>query len=354
MVSPIRYLAWMRTFHPRAELDLGRSGAPDYPATKLLDGASAKLDDFAAPTRFREAVADRYGSSVEEVLPTNGASGAIWAAYAAVLGIGDEILVEEPTYEPIFAVAEGLGARVRRFRRPAHRGFELVPDEVLAEVGPGTRAVALTNPHNPSALLANDEALVELARELDRRGVHLIVGEVYRELVAPRTTIRRLAPNVIVASSLTKAFGLGWARAGWLSAPSPILERAHDAVVHALGMMPPSQAAVGALALSRIDAIAAELSREQEGKREIVEAFARKHEARLSWSNPPPGSIFGFFRDERGQDLRPAIEAGLANEGLLVVPGSFFGHEAGFRLGFVEERERLAEGLRRLERVLSL
>lgn len=354
MVSAIRYLAWMHTFHPRAELDLGRSGAPDYPAAKLLEGASAELDDFEAPARFRQAVADRYELPASEILPTNGASGAIWAAYAAVLGVGDEILVEEPTYEPIFAVAEGLGARVRRFRRPAHRGFELLVEEVLAELGPGTRAVALTNPHNPTALLAKNEILIELARELDRRGVHLVVGEVYRELVAPRTTIRKLAPNVIVASSLTKAFGLGWARAGWLSAPPSILERANDALVHALGMMSPSQAAVGAIALSRIDAIAAELSREQEGKRELVEAFARKHQATLIWSNPPPGSIFGFFRDQRGQDLRTVIEAGLENEGLLVVPGSFFGHEAGFRLGFVEKRQRLSEGLRRLERVLSL
>lgn len=354
MVTPIRYLAWMREHHPRAEFDLGRSGAPDYPATKLLDSAPIPLDDYGAPERFRHAIASRYELAADEVLPTNGASGGIWAAYATLLAPGDEILVEEPTYEPIFAVAEGLGARVRRFQRPADRDFALDPSAVLAAVGPRTRVVALTNPHNPSGTFASDAALAELARELDRRGIHLVVGEVYRELVAPRTTVRRIAPNAVIASSLTKAFGLGWARAGWLSAPSPIVERAREALVHALGMMPPSQAAVGTVALSRIDAVAKEQLRELDEKRELVDAFARKHATALAWSHPPTGSIFGFFRDLRDRDLRPVIEAGLRDEGILVIPGVFFGYRAGFRLGFVTERPKLAEGLARLERVLSL
>lgn len=354
MVTPIRYLAWMREHHPRAEFDLGRSGAPDYPAAKLLDGASIRLDDFGAPGRFRDAIASRYELAADEVLPTNGASGGIWAAYAALLAPGDEVLVEEPTYEPIFAVAEGMGARVRRFQRPADRDFALDPDAVLTAIGPHTRVVALTNPHNPSGAFAPDEVLAELARELERRGIHLVVGEVYRELVAPRTTLRRAAPHAVVASSLTKAFGLGWARAGWISAPSPILERAQHALVHALGMMPPSQAAVGAIALPKVDGIARELFGDLEAKRELVEAFARKHASTLAWSNPPRGSIFGFFRDLRGGDLQPVIEKGLRDEGLLVIPGSFFGYQAGFRLGFVTDASRLVEGLRRLERVLSL
>jgi len=354
MVSPIRYLAWMHTFHPRAELDLGRSGAPDLPAARLLEGASVALDDFGAPDRFRAAIGHRYDLAAEEVLPTNGASGGIWAAYAAALAPGDEILVEAPGYEPLYAVAEGMGAQVRRFRRPAERNFALDPGEVLAAVGPRTRVVALTNPHNPSGAFAGDDLVADLARELDRRGIHLFIGEVYRELVAPRTTARRLGPNVVVASSLTKSFGLGWARAGWLAGPRPLVERARQALIHALGMMAPAQASMGTIGLSRIDAIAAELSRAQEGKRAIVEDFARKHQASLAWSDPPQDSIFGFFRDRRGRDLRPLIEAGLENERVLVVPGSFFDHEAGFRLGFVTEREKLVEGLRRLERVLSL
>lgn len=356
MVPAIRYLAWVRSFHPKAALDLARSGMPDFPAAKLSELASEPpaLDDPQAPARFRRAIAERYELPLEEVVLTLGASGGLWATYAALLSPGDEILVETPTYEPMVAVAAGLSAKIRRYARPESRGFALDPDAVLRALGPETKVVALTNPHNPSALFADDDVIAELARELEARGIALVIDEVYRELVAPRTSARRLGANVIVQSSLTKPFGFGWARAGWLLAPREIARRAEEAQVHATGMLPPSQAALGALVLLHADRIAAEGARAQRGKRELVEAFARKHARVLGFSPPPEGSIFGFFRDLRGRDLQAAIEAGIASEGVIVGPGSFFEYPAGFRVGFVAPPSLLEEGLMRLERVLGL
>lgn len=358
MVPAIRYLAWMRRFHGQAELDLARSGLPDFPASELIElsaGRPPSLDDFKAPARFLAAISDRYEVAESELLPTLGASGGIWAAYAALLSPGDEILVEEPTYEPMLGVALGLGARARRFQRPAERGFALDPAEVLRALSPETRVVALTNPHNPSALFADDETIAELARELHARGVVLVIDEVYRELVAPRTTARKLGPNVVVQSSLTKAFGFGWARAGWLIAGEDIVERAGDALDHATGMLPPSQASIGALALAHADTIAEREASAVANKREHVLAFAKKHAKVLRFTPPPEGSIFGFFRDLRGEDLRATIESGIVKEKVVVGPGAFFEYPAGFRLGFVAPSPpQLQEGFARLERVLGL
>lgn len=357
MVPAIRYLAWVRRFHGQAELDLARSGMPDFPASKLLELSREQalpLDDPRAPAYFRAAISERYGVEPIEILPTLGASGGIWTAYAALLSRGDEVLVETPTYEPLVSVAEGLGATVRRFVRPAERGFALDPAEVLRAISPATRVVALTNPHNPSALFADDATIAELASELRPRGITLVVDEVYRELVAPRTTARKLGDNVVVQSSLTKAFGLGWARAGWLLASSDIVDKAADALVHATGMLPPSQAAIGAVALAHADRIAAESAELGSQGRELVDAFADKHARVLSFTPPPAGSIFGFFRDPRGGDLRTFIESGITSEGVIVGPGVFFGYPAGFRLGFVAPRRQIEEGLARLERILRL
>lgn len=357
MRSAIHYLDWVRRFHGRLPFDLAGSGMPQLSATRLaelLDIPEPSPDDVEAPARFRSAIAERYEIPPDEVALTLGASGGIFATYAALLAPGDEVLVEAPTYEPLKAVAEGLGARVERFERPEERGFALDPDAVLRRIRPATRLVALTNPHNPSAMMASDDCLKALARALLERGVQLVVDEVYRELVLPRTTARTLGSNVIVQSSLTKAFGLGWARAGFLLADPKIAERAAVAVSHAVGMLPPSLSSYGAATLTHADRLHRVLATDHEGKREIVEAFAREHRDTLAFTAPPKGSIFGFFRDRRGSDLRAAIEAGAEREGVLVGPGSFFDYPSGFRVGLVAPRAELREGLERLARILDL
>ena len=43
---------------------------------------------------------------------------------------GDEVLIERPTYEPLLALAEYLGARVKRFERRFEDGFRILPEEI--------------------------------------------------------------------------------------------------------------------------------------------------------------------------------------------------------------------------------
>jgi aspartate/methionine/tyrosine aminotransferase len=177
---------------------------------------------------------------------------------------------------------------------------------------------------------------------------------VYRELAAPRATARRLGRHVAVVSSLTKCFGLGWARAGWAVLPAELGEAAMDATTHATGALPPSQAAFGAAGLAHLGALEAARDRAQAGKRALLDAFVEKHARVLSWTAPPPGSVFGFLLDRRGEDLRPRIEAGVASERTIAAPGSFFGHPAGVRIALASPLPRIREGLDRLARVLDL
>jgi aspartate/methionine/tyrosine aminotransferase len=85
-----------------------------------------------------------------------------------------------------------------------------------------------------------------------------------------------------------------------------------------------------------------------------VSAFADKHRGTLRWEPPARGVLYGFFEDTRGRDLQPILEEGARREGVLAVPGAFFGIPAGFRLSWTLPFSQLGEGLRRLERVLEL
>jgi aspartate/methionine/tyrosine aminotransferase len=52
--------------------------------------------------------------------------------------------------------------------------------------------------------------------------------------------------------------------------------------------------------------------------------------------------------------LLPRIERGIAELGVIVAPGTFFGEPSAFRLGFTSDAGKLEEGLGRLARALEL
>src|SRR6185312_13991668 len=105
---------------------------------------------------------------------------------------------------------QGCGARVVPFERPAPT-FALDPERVARAMTPKTRAVVVTNLHNPTGVRIPDDVLVEVARIAERGGAALVVDEVYAAFdglcdadgVFARSA-RKLAPNIVAVSSLTK------------------------------------------------------------------------------------------------------------------------------------------------------
>ena len=86
----------------------------------------------------------------EESFPALGTTHALWLACAALTSPGDDVLIEQPVYEPLIRIAEGAGARVLHFSRDPRDGFALDPDRIARAMTPRTSMVVVTNLHNPS------------------------------------------------------------------------------------------------------------------------------------------------------------------------------------------------------------
>jgi aspartate/methionine/tyrosine aminotransferase len=353
--APTDYLRWAVRFYGQVEHDLASSGTPTAPIAAL--GPLPALDDGTAWGRLRERIAAHNGVPAREAIPALGTSHALFTAYAALLSPGDELLIERPAYEPLFRIAEGLGARVTWFERPPAERFALDPERVRAAISPRTRAVVITNLHNPGGVRASDEEILAVARIAEQSGAYLIVDEVY----APFDSMcdaggrwdgsaRRLAANIIVVSSLTKVYGVGPLRIGWMLAPPDVIARGEDAQMSNLGHAPFSWAALGVAAFDHLPALAARSRALLGGKRARVEAWIAQH-PHLSWSGPREG-LFGFALDARGGDLTAAIERGARESGVLVAAGSFFGMPSGFRLSWSIDEAKLAAALETLARVI--
>ncbi|MGO8994727.1 MAG: pyridoxal phosphate-dependent aminotransferase [Polyangiaceae bacterium] len=369
MFGATAYLRWAMRFYGHVEFDLATSGMTPAPMDlwsgpvhgstgAALPLGDLHLEDASAWGRLREHIARHNGVPASEALPTLGATHALWTAYASLLAPGDEVLVEHPTYEPIYRIAEGVGARVTRFERSPGERFALDPDRVAAALTPRTRVIALTNLHNPGGVRASDEALRAIGSLAERNGAHVLVDEVYAAFDAMcdargawTGSARRLGRNIVVASSLTKVYGLGAHRIGWLLAPSEVIARAEDAHLSNFGHPPVTWSAAAEAAFVSLPTLASRARSLLEGKRARVEAWvaARHH---LTWSAPREG-LFGFAIDSRGVDLTEGIERSARSSGVLVAPGSFFGFPNAFRLSWSIDAMKLDAGLDRLGEALG-
>lgn len=352
MFPPIDYLSYAQAHFGRADYDLATSGIPPISSSELLELASAeapKPDDLEARARFRSAVAERYGVPEAEVSVALGGSGALFAACGALLRVSQTVLVETPGYQPLSHVPTALGARLRRFRRK--RSGELDLDRVLDELSPDVAMVLISNPHNPSGTFTSDDALRELAAQLDP--VVLVVDEAYRELAAPKTTARGLGPNVITVSSTTKCLGVPWPRSGWLLTGEDVTPQVQHLEHHVAGFLPPGGWGWGCLALHQADALLERAKGLLGNKREQVVRFVEQNPKLVKGQVSSRGTPFAFLRDARDRSLSDILEAAVASHSLLVSPGRFFGDHAGFRVSWTGSEERLEKGLERLAEVLA-
>lgn len=358
MYGRTEYLAWAYERFGTVKYNLAKGGMRSVPPERI--GRPESLHDSRAWHRLREHVAHFNGVSEAQALPALGTTHALWLALAALLEPGDEVVVEWPGYEPLWRIAQGLGARVVHFERRHDEGYRVSTERIAARFSERTRAVVLTSPHNPSGVRSTDDELRAIAQVCAHASVTLVVDEVYAPHGARLAsdgiwgqTARSLAPNVVATGGLSKAYGLGALRVGWLLGDEEIVRRAEDAIESTLGEPPLAQAGLACHAFASLPELS--LEAERQGMEHMCDAVARWVESQpgLSWT-VPERSPFGFVRVEGGDDLAAAIDLGAREFGVLVAPGVYFGRPDCFRLGWSVARGELDDALSRLEQTLRL
>src|SRR5256885_2655841 len=224
------FMHWAKT-RPKVKYDLALSGVLNLPFPELdvkLSELELHGDNAYGYRPLVEAIAAHRQVAPENVVTiSGGTSMANHLAMAALLEHGDEVLIEKPTYDPLLAIAEYLGAKIKRFPRRFEDGFKIDIVELEKQITPGTRVIVLTNLHNPSSELVEEATLRrigELARDV---GARVLVDEVYLEAMfenSPGPAVS-LGPEFVVTSSLTKGYGLSGLRCGWILAEAELAEK---------------------------------------------------------------------------------------------------------------------------------
>ena len=343
------YMRWAKE-HAAARYNLANSG--------LLGCGPGELDFtledvvINGPNRdgyppVLTAIGSRYGVEAERIVPAAGTSGANYLAFAALLAPGDEVLVEQPAYEPILAALQALGARIQRFERRFEDGWRVDLDNLRAGLAGGrVRLVVLTNPHNPTGVLLESAEVREIARLAETAGALLLVDEVYRDIWfedAPPSHVH-LGPHVLATNSLTKSYGLSGLRCGWvLCGTRELADRLRLArdFMEAVSSMPSDSLAHAAF--RQIDRLAARARAILDPNLQLVRGFLAEH---AEWLDCvlPERTLMAFPRLTKEEDAQ-VLHDWLRGRETSIVPGRFFDHPRFFRLGFAVRSEDVAAGL---------
>jgi aspartate/methionine/tyrosine aminotransferase len=348
------YMHWAKTCSG-ARFNLATSGLGNLKFRELkvtLDDLEITGDSGYGYAPLQQALGARLGLTPDSIVTAAGASFANHLAMAALIRPGDEVLIEQPTYEPLLSLVAYLGAEIKRFARRFEDRFQILPDEIERNIRSCTRLIVVTNLHNPGSVLTDKQTLASLGAIARSVKARVLVDEVYLETLFDRRpqTAFHLGPEFVVTSSLTKAFGLSGLRCGWIVA-EPELARRIWLLNDLFGATPVHAGErLSVLALQQLGEIAPRAEALLERNRAFVNQFLDSRDD-LEALRPELGTIvFPRLREGTAAKLCAVLREKYETS---VVPGSFFGMPAHFRVGLGGNSEMLKQGLERIGAALD-
>ena len=309
---------------------------------------------------LREWIAQRYGVKIEQVLLGNGSMEFFTFAGSLMVGRGDTVYVENPSYDRAITAMKRIGAQVvgiplerdgvsidslgMHLKRSVPKVFYLIAD--------------FQNPSGVTTCLEKREEIVRLAQE---HGFYVIEDAPYRSLryrgrAVP--TLRELMPDrVVYISSFSKTLSPGM-RIGYMVLPPDLAPRFHqwseDTYIHPVlptegivneycrrGLLEPNIEKLKELYRPRLDA--------------ILQAL-RRHVKGATWIEPEGGFFVSATLPENFDGHE--VWRNARNYGLVLTDGrGFFPDGKGenfIRLPFCAlTPEEIDEGVRRLAKAIN-
>jgi len=287
---------------------------------------------------LRGAIAERLGLTRENIVLGNGSNEIIEFIGHAFLRPGDDVIVARHSFAVYKLMAQLFGARTIEVPDP---GFTADLDAMLAAVTPGTRAIFIANPNNPTGTMVEQETIDRFMEKVPEH-VLVVFDEAYHEFLDKAPDVLpfvRAGRNVVVMRTFSKIMGLANLRIGYgISTPelAALLQRARQPF-NANGI-----AQAGALAgLSDEEHMSRTRELTHEGRRYFENEFADMGLAYVP-------SVANFVLVNVG-DSKVVFEAMLRKGIILRAMGSY-GLPAWVRIsvGTMEQNRRCIDELREL------
>ncbi len=221
MLSPKEAIRGVPVYHPplagrqglRLDFNENTVGCSQRVLERLRTITADELARYPERHVAEARLADFLGLAADQLLLTNGVDEAIHLLCQTYLGPEDDALIVVPTYSMYRIYMIATGAQVIEI--PAGRDFTFPTDKVLRSITPRTKLIAIANPNNPTGTLVSQNELRQIASGAPSAAV--LVDEAYFEFCGQSALdLLKNYPNVFVARTFSKAYGLAGFRLGAL------------------------------------------------------------------------------------------------------------------------------------------
>ena len=354
-------------------------GEPDFDtpahiraaACTAIERGETRYTANAGTPQLRQAIVDKLqrenglSYATSQVLVTSGAKSAIFNAFAATLGAGDEVLIPAPywvSYPDMVLACEGEPVTLAC---PEENAFKLTPAQLRDAITPRTRWLLLNSPSNPTGASYSAAELRALADVLlDAPHVLLMTDDIYEHIrydgldnphiLAIEPT---LSDRTLVVNGVSKTYAMtGW-RIGYAAGPAD--------VIGAMATLQ-SQSTSNACSVSQAAAVEA-LNGDQQFVKDSVQVYQQRRDRCLDLLNgidglscrKPDGAFYlyvncsGLLGKTAPQGKRldsdyDVVMYLLESQGVAVVAGTAYGLAPFFRMSIATALDTLEQGCSRI------
>lgn len=293
-----------------------------------------------------------------EIIVTPGAKFAIYAALAAFIEQGDEVLVLDPSwisYKPLIQLTGGTAVSVELERADQYR---VTRERLERHVTDKTKMIIVNSPNNPTGRVLTDDELNVLVDFIADKQILAISDEIYEDIVFDSqknkslASFDRIKDYVITVNGFSKGYAMtGW-RLGYLAANRELTKDIMKIQAH-----------LASCATSFAQAAAVEAFACKDEVAYMVGEYAKRRAFLIPALNSlpgfhcpyPDGTFYTLVSvDYNGMNSEQFSRYLFEQAGVLVTPGVAFGNNADrcVRISFATGMEELEKAVERIKSVL--
>lgn len=352
------------------------AGEPDFntpeyiveSAKKALDIGFTKYTPASGMLELREAIVEKFKKdnglcyTSEQIVVSCGAKSSLFHAIAALVDVGDEVLIPSPywlTYPELVKLAGGECVFV-----PAKKehGYKVTAEELRAYTTDRTKLLILNSPNNPTGAVYTKEELSAIAAYAEEFGIYVISDEIYEKLVYGGETHVSIAglsdymkAHTVVINGVSKSYAMtGW-RIGYLAAPTEIAKAIGAMQSHTTSNPNSIAQYASVTALSGGNEFIETMRKIFDDRRRLMVDMLKTIDGLDCYE--PKGAFYAFCdvsslygKSYEGESVNGSLSFAdcALKEGIALIPGIAFGDDRCIRLSYAISKEDIAEGLRRL------
>ena len=296
----------------------------------------------------------------EEILVTVGVGEGTYAAIAAFLNEGDEVLVPDPVWLNYIHVPHFFGAKPVTYGLREENNYQIDPAEIESLITERTKMLILNTPGNPTGTVQTRRTLEALAKLAEKNDLIVVSDEIYEKLVyggaehVSFASLPGMRERTVTLNGFSKCYSMtGW-RLGYAAAPVEFIQGMVRVHQYINTCAPSFVQEAGITALEQGEPEVERMRLEYERRRDCAVQAINSIEGLSCLA--PTGAFYLFVNIKAlGMSSREAADYLLETAHVATVPGSAFGEngEGYLRLSYACAYERIVEAMERIRKALA-